>query len=88
MKDVGKFILLPFRIFYGHLVYFVVSLVYFVVILVYFSRFGILRQEISGNPDAELPSRGGYSFVRCCDTRKVSRVQYYKSRTFFIHFIF
>jgi hypothetical protein len=41
MKYVGKFmaiwsILQPFRILYGHLVY-------FVVILVYISRFGMLR---------------------------------------------
>jgi hypothetical protein len=38
MKDNGKF-----RIFYGHLLY-------FVVILVYFPRFGMLYQEKSGNP--------------------------------------
>jgi hypothetical protein len=48
IKYVGKFmdvssILLPFGIFCGHLVY-------FVVILVYFSHFGMLYQEKSGNP--------------------------------------
>jgi hypothetical protein len=36
-------ILLPFRILYDHLVY-------FVVIWVHFSRFGMLYQEKSGNP--------------------------------------
>jgi hypothetical protein len=36
-------ILLPFGIFYGHLVY-------FVAILVYFSSFSMLYQEKSGNP--------------------------------------
>jgi hypothetical protein len=34
---------LPFRIFYG-------LLVYFVVIWLHFSRFGMLSQEKSGNP--------------------------------------
>jgi hypothetical protein len=48
MKDAGKFlaswyILLPFRIFYSHLVC-------FVFILVLFSRFGMSYQEKSGNP--------------------------------------
>jgi hypothetical protein len=49
MKDVGKL--------YGHLVYFT-AIWYilwpfgtFLVILVYFSRFGMLYQEKSGNPD-------------------------------------
>jgi hypothetical protein len=37
-------ILLPFRVFYSHLVY-------FVVILVYFSSFGMSYLEKSGNPD-------------------------------------
>jgi hypothetical protein len=37
-------ILLPLGKIYGHLVY-------FVVILVYFSRFGLLYQDKSGNPD-------------------------------------
>jgi hypothetical protein len=36
-------IFLPFGIFYG-------QLVYFVVILAYFSRFGILYKEKSSNP--------------------------------------
>jgi hypothetical protein len=57
-------ILLPFGIFYGYLVHFVVILVYFVVILVYFvvilvyfvdilvyfSNFGMLYGDKSGNP--------------------------------------
>jgi predicted metal-dependent peptidase len=40
-------ILQPFRIFYGHLVY-------FVVILVYFSRFGMLKEDKSGNRGKSL----------------------------------
>jgi hypothetical protein len=40
-------ILLPLGTFYRHLVY-------FVAILVYFSRFGMLYQEKSGNPDENL----------------------------------
>jgi hypothetical protein len=43
-------ILLPFRIFYG-------LLVYFVVILAYFSRFGMLYQDKSGNPDPASEQR-------------------------------
>jgi hypothetical protein len=39
-----SYILLPFGIFHGHLVY-------FEVILVYFCSFGMLYQEQSGNPD-------------------------------------
>jgi hypothetical protein len=51
MEDVG--------IFYGHLVHFTVFcyilLTFGIVcgILVYFSRFGILYQEKSGNPDQD-----------------------------------
>jgi hypothetical protein len=50
MKDVGKF--------YSHLVHFsAISYILwpfgiFVVILVYFSRFGILYEEKSGNPES------------------------------------
>jgi hypothetical protein len=48
MKDVGKFLdhlvyLLPFGIFYGHLVYFCG---HFGI----FSRFGMSNKEKSGNP--------------------------------------
>jgi hypothetical protein len=50
MNDVGKF--------YGHLVYLFTAIWYivcpfgiFAVSLVYFSRFGMLYQEKSGNPD-------------------------------------
>jgi hypothetical protein len=39
-------ILLPFRLFYG-------DLVYFVAILVYFSLFGMLYQGKSGNPGSD-----------------------------------
>jgi hypothetical protein len=46
------YILWPFGIFCGHLVY------VFYDYLVYFSRFGILYQEKSGNP-AVKPVRGG-----------------------------
>jgi hypothetical protein len=45
------FIPLPFGIFYGHLVY-------FVVFLVYFSHFGILYEEKSGNPGENQPTSG------------------------------
>jgi hypothetical protein len=41
-------ILLPFGIFYGYLLY-------FVVILVYVSRFDTLNQEQSGNPAIHHP---------------------------------
>jgi hypothetical protein len=43
-------ILLPFRILYDHLVY-------FVVIWVHFSRFGMLYQEKSGNPAIKRKKR-------------------------------
>jgi hypothetical protein len=50
-------ILLLFRVFCGHSVY-------FVVIWVLFSRFGMLHQEQSGNPDsvADLSSRAQANF--------------------------
>jgi hypothetical protein len=44
MEDVGEL--------YGHLVY-------FVVVLVHFSRFGMLYQEISGNPVANAKEQIG-----------------------------
>jgi hypothetical protein len=44
-------ILRPLQIFYGHLVY-------FVVIWYSFPRFGILDQEKSGNPDANVVNIG------------------------------
>jgi hypothetical protein len=41
---------LPFRILYGHSVY-------FVVILAYFSGFGLLYREKSGSPECEVKSQ-------------------------------
>jgi hypothetical protein len=46
-------ILRPFGIFYGHSLY-------FVVILSIFPSFGILHQELSGNPDVQ-----GFEAVAC-----------------------
>jgi hypothetical protein len=48
-------ILLQFHVFYGHFVY-------CAVILVHFSRFGMLQQEKSGNP--EFRNEKGKFFVR------------------------
>jgi hypothetical protein len=61
------YILWPFGIFYGHLVYFMAiwyilwpfgifygHLVYFLVIWYIFSRFGMLYQEKSGNPGSDM----------------------------------
>jgi hypothetical protein len=42
MEEAIRAVLLPFNVFYGHLVY-------FVVILVHFSRLGMMYQEKSGN---------------------------------------
>jgi hypothetical protein len=44
------YILWPFGIFYGHLVYFMAIGVLYGH-LVFFHRFGMVYQEVSGNPD-------------------------------------
>jgi hypothetical protein len=58
-------ILLPFGIFRGHLVY-------FVVIWVYFCSFGMLYQETSGNPVFNLTN---FSLTRFF-VEKTTAVQY------------
>jgi hypothetical protein len=55
---IGKYLYIvwPFGIFYGYLGYFM-TIWYIFVYLVHFSGFGIMYQEKSGNPAAEIGLR-------------------------------
>jgi hypothetical protein len=63
MEDVGTYILWTFGLSYG--LYYILWT--FGIVrgnMVYFSRFGILYQEKSGNPDWLLPGKRLMSFSR------------------------